>query len=88
LRAQVHAGGRTTQDPRPDGCARAPLAIFATPWRLIADRAFDARKLRDWLHRNGAEAVIPPNPTRKSPRTYDSGRRGDPADAARVTELF
>jgi transposase len=52
--------------------ARDLLAIVATPSRLIADRAYDARKLRDWLHRNGAEAVIPPNPTRKNPHAYDA----------------
>jgi len=42
------------------------------PTRLIADRAYDARSLRDWLSANGAEAVIPPNPTRKHPHTYDA----------------
>ena len=35
------------------------------PSRLIADRAYDANKLRDWLRQRGADAVIPPNPTRK-----------------------
>jgi transposase len=46
---------------------RAPL-----PRKLIADRAYDARKLRDWLAARGCEAVIPPNPTRKHPHTYDA----------------
>jgi transposase len=45
---------------------RAPL-----PRRLIADRAYDARKLRDWLAARGCKAVIPPNPTRKHPAQYD-----------------
>jgi putative transposase len=38
---------------------------------LIADRAYDARKLRNWLTERGCEAVIPPNPTRKHPATFD-----------------
>ena len=41
------------------------------PRRLLADRAYDARKLRDWLTERGCEPVIPPNPTRKRPHTYD-----------------
>lgn len=45
---------------------RAPV-----PRRLLADRAYDARKLRDWLAARGTEAVIPPNPTRKRPHSYD-----------------
>ena len=47
------------------------LARIPTPRRLIADRAYDARKLRDWLAERGCEAVIPPNPTRKNPHAYD-----------------
>ncbi len=39
--------------------------------RHIADRAYDARKLRDWLGGRGCEAIIPPNPTRKQPIPYD-----------------
>jgi putative transposase len=27
--------------------------------------------LRDWLAQQGCQAVIPPNPTRKHPSTYD-----------------
>jgi transposase len=40
--------------------------------RLLADRAYDARKLREWLNARGTEAVIPPNPTRKAPHAYDA----------------
>jgi transposase len=47
------------------------LARVPTPKRLIADRAYDARRLRDWLAERGCEAVIPPNPTRKNPHSYD-----------------
>jgi len=43
------------------------LQRVPTPGRLIADRAYDARKLRDWLTERGCEVVIPPNPTRKHP---------------------
>jgi transposase len=42
-----------------------------TPRRLIADRSYDARKLREWLAERGCEPVIPPNPTRKHPAAYD-----------------
>ena len=43
-----------------------------TPKRLLADRAYDARKLRDWLAAHGVEAVIPPNPTRKHPYPWNA----------------
>ena len=51
--------------------AAALLRGIALPRQLIADRAYDARKLRDWLAERGCEAVIPPNPTRKHPHAYD-----------------
>ena len=54
------------------GSRIALLAIVPCPLRLIADRAYDARSLRDWLAERGAEAVIPPNPTRKHPHSYDA----------------
>lgn len=41
------------------------------PRKLLADRAYDARKLRDWLDLRGCEAVIPSNPTRKHPHNHD-----------------
>ena len=41
------------------------------PRRLLADRAYDARKFREWLTERGCEPVIPPNPTRKNPCSYD-----------------
>lgn len=52
--------------------AAALLRRIPTPRRLIADRAYDARKFRDWLAERGCEAVIPPNPTRKHPHNYDA----------------
>lgn len=51
--------------------ARDLLAITGAPRRLLADRAYDARSLRDWLAEQGCEPVIPPNPTRKHPHAYD-----------------
>lgn len=42
------------------------------PARLLADTAYDATSLRQWLSERGAEAVIPPNPTRKHPHGYDA----------------
>lgn len=47
------------------------LKLAPTPRRLLADRAYDARKLRNWLTERGSEPVIPPNPTRKNPHPYD-----------------
>lgn len=42
------------------------------PRHLIADRAYDARSLRDWLTQRGTQPVIPPNPTRKHPHSYEA----------------
>jgi transposase len=47
------------------------LARISTPRRLVADRAYDAKRLRDWLSARGCEAVTPPYPTRKHPHSYD-----------------
>jgi putative transposase len=48
------------------------LRRVPTPRRLIADRAYDANKLRQWLAERGCRPVIPPNPTRKHPAAYDN----------------
>jgi len=47
------------------------LRRVPTPQCLIADRAYDARKLREWLAERGCAVVIPPNPTRKNPYPWD-----------------
>lgn len=41
--------------------------------RVIADRADDSRARRQIIAGMGAQAVIPPNPTRKHPHSYDPG---------------
>jgi transposase len=51
--------------------AKALLAIRCPSHKLLADRAYDAASLRDWLAERGTEPVIPPNPTRKNPHAYD-----------------
>lgn len=51
--------------------ARELLPTVHPPRRLLADRAYDANSLRDWLAERGVKAVIPPNPTRKHPHRYD-----------------
>lgn len=51
--------------------ARELLATIRLPRRLLADRAYDAKSLRDWLAERRVKAVIPPNPTRKHPYSYD-----------------
>ena len=48
------------------------LSTVPIPRKLIADRAYDARRLRDWLTERGCQAVIPPNPTRRNPHSYDA----------------
>ena len=45
--------------------------MVRSPRRLLADRAYDAKSLRDELAARCIEAVIPPNPTRKHPHRYD-----------------
>jgi transposase len=52
--------------------ARELLATTRLPRRLIADRAYDARSLRNWLAERRVKAVIPSNPTRKHPYAYDA----------------
>jgi transposase len=47
--------------------ARSLLAMGHQPKRLLADRAYDARSLREMLAGRRIAAVIPPNPTRKHP---------------------
>ena len=47
------------------------LAMGHRPKSVIADRAYDARSLRQDLARRRIKAVIPPNPTRKHPHRYD-----------------
>ena len=51
--------------------AEQNLNAVPVPRKLIADRAYDAKRLRDWLAERGCQPVIPPNPTRKNPHTYD-----------------
>jgi transposase len=46
--------------------------MVRAPRRLLADRAYDARSLRDVLAERRIKAVIPPNPTRKHPHRYDA----------------
>lgn len=51
--------------------ARELLPTVPSPRRLLADRAYDANSLRNWLAERRVRAVIPPNPTRKHPHHYD-----------------
>ena len=53
--------------------ARVLLGMIPHPKHLIADRAYDARSLREELKQRRINAVIPPNPTRKHPHRYDKG---------------
>ena len=51
--------------------ARGLIGMVGNPRRLLADRAYDAKSLRDELAARRIKAVIPPNPTRKHPHRYD-----------------
>jgi transposase len=51
--------------------AKVLLAICCPRHKLLADRAYDATSLRNWLAARGTEPVIPPNPTRRKPHAYD-----------------
>ena len=51
--------------------ARNLIGMIRNPRRLLADRAYDAKSLRDELAARRIKAVIPPNPTRKHPHRYD-----------------
>lgn len=51
--------------------AASLLTRLPTPKQVIADRSYDAKRLRNWLVERGCQPVIPPNPTRKHPHTYD-----------------
>ena len=47
------------------------LEGIARPRRLIADKAYDADKLRSWLRAQRIKAVIPSNATRRKPYPLD-----------------
>jgi putative transposase len=51
--------------------ARGLIGMVGNPRCLLADRAYDAKSLRDELAARRIKAVIPPNPTRKHPHRYD-----------------
>jgi transposase len=49
-----------------------PLLETASPTRrLLADKAYDADSLRQWLRRAGIKAVIPSSAARKTPYALD-----------------
>ena len=51
--------------------ARDLLDTLAPPKRLLADKAYDADHLRDWLKARRVQAVIPSNATRRTPYPLD-----------------
>ncbi len=51
---------------------RALLASVPPMRRLIADKAYNANDLRDFLAAQGTEPVISPNPRRKVPPAFDA----------------
>jgi len=46
--------------------------MAAPPDMLLADRAYDANRLRLWLDEKGAVAVIPSTTSRRAPIPYDA----------------
>jgi transposase len=55
------------------------MADLANPKRLLADKAYDADRFRNWLTRNGIQAVIPSTASRRTPYPIDRNayRRGN-----------
>jgi transposase len=47
------------------------LETVASPKRLLADKAYDADSLRNWLKRTKVRAVIPSTATRRTPYPLD-----------------
>ena len=47
------------------------LEDIRIPKRLLADKAYDADKLRNWLKQRRIEAVIPSSATRRTPYPLD-----------------
>ena len=44
---------------------------------VLADKAYDANTLSEWLEQQGVEVVIPPRSNRKQSRDYDKHRYGE-----------
>lgn len=51
--------------------AKDLLDTLAPPKRLLADKAYDADSLRNWLSSRRVQAVIPSNATRRTPYPLD-----------------
>lgn len=47
---------------------RASGRVRRRPRRLAADRAYDARRIRNWLRQNGIDPVIPPKRCKGKPK--------------------
>jgi transposase len=47
------------------------LSAVAPPKRLIADKAYDAERFRNWLKQHRIEAVIPSTASRRTPYPLD-----------------
>lgn len=62
---EAAASGRIAGHPAP------ALLEGLSPYRVLADKAYDSNGLRNLIASMGAEAVIPCNPTRRHPIPYD-----------------
>ena len=51
--------------------AKALLDTVSAPKRVLADKAYDADSLRDWLKARRVQAVIPSTATRRTPYPLD-----------------
>ena len=45
--------------------------VRCRPSAVLADRGYDANRIRSWLSRKGIRAVIPPTRSRRRPVRYD-----------------
>jgi transposase len=51
--------------------ARQCLETMPPPAKLVGDKGYDSKELRDWLAEQGTTAVIPPRKNRKVQYDYD-----------------
>ena len=55
----------------PDGPQAIPLLEGIETGAVIADKGYESNGILDFIHKQGAEAVIPPKSNRKDPWEYD-----------------
>jgi len=57
-----------------DAPQAAELLVGLSARHVVADTAYDSRVIREQVQQSGGQACIPPNPTRKTPATFNRRR--------------